>query len=234
MGFLNVGFCLFFILCRFCHPQQLERFLLRLLIGRVVLVIACKMSRKKTRLSLISLFQQPARQPTTSSAMFQSSNSTIQPEQQQTWGFQESAKQEAFVSERNSMVKMEYDSNSLQGFSPEIAAIQTDPQSNNGFQSDYGNQQQQYQSVREQRRSDDGYNWRKYGQKQVKGSENPRSYYKCTHPNCPTKKILERSLDGQVTEIVYKGTHNHPKPQSTRRSSSSITASKSWNDTSSS
>ncbi|KAJ6761872.1 WRKY TRANSCRIPTION FACTOR WRKY24-LIKE [Salix koriyanagi] len=82
-------------------------------------------------------FQQPARQPTTSSAMFQSSNSTTQPEQQQTWGFQESAKQEAFVSERNSMVKMEYDSNSLQGFSPEIAAIQTDPQSNNGFQSDY-------------------------------------------------------------------------------------------------
>ncbi|KAJ6291306.1 hypothetical protein OIU76_023383 [Salix suchowensis] len=142
-----------------------------------------------------------ARQPTTSSAMFQSSNSTIQPEQQQTWGFQESAKQEAFVSERNSMVKMEYDSNSLQGFSPEIAAIQTDPQSNNGFQSDYGNQQQQYQSVREQRRSDDGYNWRKYGQKQVKGSENPRSYYKCTHPNCPTKKILERSLDGQLLNL---------------------------------
>jgi len=74
---------------------------------------------------------------------------------------------------------------------------------------------------REQRRSDDGYNWRKYGQKQVKGSENPRSYYKCTYPNCPTKKKVERSLDGQITEIVYKGTHNHPKPQSTRRNSSS-------------
>lgn len=29
------------------------------------------------------------------------------------------------------------------------------------------------------------------------------------------------SLDGQITEIVYKGSHNHPKPQSTRRSSSS-------------
>ncbi|KAI5555796.1 hypothetical protein BDE02_19G108400 [Populus trichocarpa] len=170
-------------------------------------------------------FQQPARPPTTSTAMFQSSNATIQPEQQQTWGFQESAKQGAFVSGKSSMVKMEYNSNSMQSFSPEIAAIQTNPQSNNGFQSDYGNQQQQYQSVREQRRSEDGYNWRKYGQKQVKGSENPRSYYKCTYPNCPTKKILERSLEGQVTEIVYKGSHNHPKPQSTRRSSSSTTAS---------
>ncbi|WOL17998.1 WRKY transcription factor WRKY24 [Canna indica] len=70
-----------------------------------------------------------------------------------------------------------------------------------------------------QRRSDDGFNWRKYGQKQVKGSENPRSYYKCTYPNCPTKKKVERSLDGQITEIVYKGTHNHPKPQSNRRNS---------------
>ncbi|KAF3448898.1 hypothetical protein FNV43_RR09614 [Rhamnella rubrinervis] len=74
------------------------------------------------------------------------------------------------------------------------------------------------QYVREQK-SEDGYNWRKYGQKQVKGSENPRSYYKCTFPNCPTKKKVERSLDGQITEIVYKGSHNHPKPQPTRRSS---------------
>ena len=67
---------------------------------------------------------------------------------------------------------------------------------------------------------EDGYNWRKYGQKQVKGSENPRSYYKCTFPSCPTKKKVERSLDGQITEIVYKGTHNHAKPQNTRRNSS--------------
>ncbi|XP_042039647.1 probable WRKY transcription factor 33 isoform X2 [Salvia splendens] len=79
---------------------------------------------------------------------------------------------------------------------------------------------QQPQYAREQRKSDDGYNWRKYGQKQVKGSENPRSYYKCTFPNCPTKKKVERNLEGHITEIVYKGSHNHPKPQSTRRSSS--------------
>ena len=31
-------------------------------------------------------------------------------------------------------------------------------------------------------RAEDGYSWRKYGQKQVKHSEYPRSYFKCTHP----------------------------------------------------
>ncbi|XAR67300.1 hypothetical protein NMG60_11002005 [Bertholletia excelsa] len=66
--------------------------------------------------------------------------------------------------------------------------------------------------------SDDGYNWRKYGQKQVKGSEYPRSYYKCTHPSCPVKKKVERSHEGQITEIIYSGTHNHPKPPPNRRS----------------
>lgn len=65
--------------------------------------------------------------------------------------------------------------------------------------------------------SEDGYNWRKYGQKHVKGSEFPRSYYKCTHPNCQVKKQLERSHDGHVTEIIYKGTHDHPKPLPGRR-----------------
>ncbi|XP_027343729.1 probable WRKY transcription factor 20 isoform X2 [Abrus precatorius] len=72
-------------------------------------------------------------------------------------------------------------------------------------------------SVTAERVSDDGYNWRKYGQKHVKGSEFPRSYYKCTHPNCEVKKLFERSHDGQITEIIYKGTHDHPKPQPNRR-----------------
>ncbi|OVA04145.1 DNA-binding WRKY [Macleaya cordata] len=66
--------------------------------------------------------------------------------------------------------------------------------------------------------SEDGYNWRKYGQKQVKGSEYPRSYYKCTHQNCQVKKKVERSHEGHVTEIIYKGAHNHPKPPPHRRS----------------
>lgn len=116
----------------------------------------------------------------------------------------------------------ENNNSSMQSFSPEIASVQTN-NTNNGFQSDYSNYQQPQQQPTQtlSRRSDDGYNWRKYGQKQVKGSENPRSYYKCTYPNCPTKKKVERSIEGQVTEIVYKGTHNHPKPQCTRRNSSS-------------
>uniref|UniRef100_A0A0E0IDU6 WRKY transcription factor WRKY24 n=3 Tax=Oryza nivara TaxID=4536 RepID=A0A0E0IDU6_ORYNI len=64
--------------------------------------------------------------------------------------------------------------------------------------------------------AEDGYNWRKYGQKQVKNSEHPRSYYKCTFTNCAVKKV-ECSQDGQITEIVYKGSHNHPLPPSNRR-----------------
>lgn len=64
--------------------------------------------------------------------------------------------------------------------------------------------------------ADDGYNWRKYGQKPIKGCGYPRSYYKCTHLNCPVKKKVERSLDGHITEIIYKGQHNHDKPQQTR------------------
>ncbi|XP_071722326.1 probable WRKY transcription factor 26 [Rutidosis leptorrhynchoides] len=78
----------------------------------------------------------------------------------------------------------------------------------------------QSQATRDQTKLEDGYNWRKYGQKQVKGSENPRSYYKCTFPNCPTKKKVERNLEGQITQIVYKGNHTHDKPQNPKKSSS--------------
>ncbi|KAF3783111.1 WRKY transcription factor 44 [Nymphaea thermarum] len=63
------------------------------------------------------------------------------------------------------------------------------------------------------RPSFDGYTWRKYGQKQVKGSEHSRNYYKCTYLACPVKKKVERSLGGQVAEIAYSGKHNHPKPK---------------------
>ncbi|KAL0402707.1 UNVERIFIED_CONTAM: putative WRKY transcription factor 2 [Sesamum latifolium] len=73
--------------------------------------------------------------------------------------------------------------------------------------------------------SEDGFYWRKYGQKHVKGSEYPRSYYKCTNTNCQVKKKVERSHDGQITEIVYKGSHNHPKPQPFKRLVSEMSSS---------
>uniref|UniRef100_M0UGA7 WRKY domain-containing protein n=1 Tax=Hordeum vulgare subsp. vulgare TaxID=112509 RepID=M0UGA7_HORVV len=71
------------------------------------------------------------------------------------------------------------------------------------------------------RLSYDGYNWRKYGQKQVKGSEFPRSYYKCTHPTCPVKRKVETTVDGQIAEIVYNGEHNHPQPHPPKKPTSS-------------
>ena len=116
---------------------------------------------------------------------------------QQGWSFPEIAKQDGFASRMSmSMVKTETTS-AMQSFNSE------NNNHRNGFQSDHKNYQPpQVQTL--SRRSDDGYNWRKYGQKQVKGSENPRSYYKCTYPNCPTKKKVERSLDGQITEIVFR------------------------------
>jgi len=61
--------------------------------------------------------------------------------------------------------------------------------------------------------SNDGYNWRKYGQKQVKSSDRSRSYYKCTNLSCSVKKKVERRPDGRETEIIYRGQHNHDPPQ---------------------
>ncbi|XP_043699373.1 probable WRKY transcription factor 32 isoform X2 [Telopea speciosissima] len=63
----------------------------------------------------------------------------------------------------------------------------------------------------------DGYNWRKYGQKQVKSTESSRSYYKCTFSDCHAKKKVERcDHTGRVTEIIYKGRHNHEPPRKIR------------------
>ncbi|ESQ44721.1 hypothetical protein EUTSA_v10003250mg [Eutrema salsugineum] len=58
--------------------------------------------------------------------------------------------------------------------------------------------------------NDDGYKWRKYGQKSIKNSPNPRSYYKCTNPICNAKKQVERSIDEPNTYIItYEGFHLH-------------------------
>ncbi|CAM8891064.1 unnamed protein product [Rhodiola kirilowii] len=59
----------------------------------------------------------------------------------------------------------------------------------------------------------DGYNWRKYGQKNVKGNKFVRSYYRCTHPDCRVKKQVERSHDGPVIDTLVFGEHDHPRVQ---------------------
>ncbi|KAJ6968689.1 WRKY transcription factor [Populus alba x Populus x berolinensis] len=56
----------------------------------------------------------------------------------------------------------------------------------------------------------DGYKWRKYGQKSIKNSTHPRSYYKCTNPRCGAKKQVERSgEDPDTLVITYEGLHLH-------------------------
>ncbi|GLT79658.1 hypothetical protein SLA2020_511390 [Shorea laevis] len=58
---------------------------------------------------------------------------------------------------------------------------------------------------------DDGYRWRKYGQKAVKNSIYPRSYYRCTHHTCNVKKQIQRlSKDTGIVVTTYEGIHNHP------------------------
>ncbi|GAV67789.1 WRKY domain-containing protein [Cephalotus follicularis] len=59
---------------------------------------------------------------------------------------------------------------------------------------------------------EDGYTWRKYGQKEILGSKFPRSYYRCTHQKlyqCPAKKQVQRLDDNPFTfEVLYRGQHS--------------------------
>ncbi|XP_040990732.1 probable WRKY transcription factor 29 [Juglans microcarpa x Juglans regia] len=65
----------------------------------------------------------------------------------------------------------------------------------------------------------DMWAWRKYGQKPIKGSPYPRSYYRCSSSKgCSARKQVERSpLDPGVFIVTYTSEHNHSRP--TRRNS---------------
>ncbi|URD98464.1 superfamily of TFs having WRKY and zinc finger domains [Musa troglodytarum] len=66
---------------------------------------------------------------------------------------------------------------------------------------------------------EDGYRWRKYGQKAVKNSPYPRSYYRCTTQKCSVKKKVERSYQNSTIVITtYEGRHTHLCPATVRGS----------------
>ncbi|XP_026430644.1 WRKY transcription factor 71-like [Papaver somniferum] len=68
---------------------------------------------------------------------------------------------------------------------------------------------------------EDGYRWRKYGQKAVKNSPFPRSYYRCTSASCGVKKRVERSCDDPTIVVTtYEGKHTHTSPVMPRGSAS--------------
>ncbi|KAL6846386.1 hypothetical protein ACP4OV_023834 [Aristida adscensionis] len=76
---------------------------------------------------------------------------------------------------------------------------------------------------------DDGYSWRKYGQKEILGAKHPRAYYRCLHRHsqgCQATKQLQRTdHDPDLSDVVYHGVHTcvqlKPAP-STAQSSLSV------------
>ncbi|KAJ4869233.1 putative WRKY transcription factor 46 [Raphanus sativus] len=73
---------------------------------------------------------------------------------------------------------------------------------------------------------DDGYCWRKYGQKEIHGSSNPRGYFRCTNrftQKCLAVKQVQRSdKDPSIFEVKYVGNHtcnnNSTSPKTTAAS----------------
>lgn len=73
-------------------------------------------------------------------------------------------------------------------------------------------QRSKYQrKVRVETPEDDGYSWKKYGQKEIRCSKFLRNYYRCTHRDlylCPAKKqVWQLSSDPISFEITYEGEH---------------------------
>ncbi|XP_054803634.1 WRKY transcription factor 23-like [Prosopis cineraria] len=93
------------------------------------------------------------------------------------------------------------------------------PKTNNQLRAKKTNQKKQreprfaFMTKSEVDHLDDGYRWRKYGQKAVKNSPFPRNYYRCTSVSCNVKKRVERSFTDPSTVVTtYEGQHTHPSP----------------------
>ncbi|XP_040992982.1 probable WRKY transcription factor 43 [Juglans microcarpa x Juglans regia] len=57
---------------------------------------------------------------------------------------------------------------------------------------------------------EDGYEWKKYGQKFIKNVGKVRSYFKCQRSNCGAKKRADWSTsEAGSLRVVYDGLHSH-------------------------
>ncbi|KAK7269062.1 hypothetical protein RIF29_21777 [Crotalaria pallida] len=65
----------------------------------------------------------------------------------------------------------------------------------------------------------DGYSWRKYGQKRLKGNPHgPRCYYRCNFVGCTIRKHVERAVDDpRYVVATYDGKHTHLVPNPRRK-----------------
>ncbi|GKA36886.1 retrovirus-related pol polyprotein from transposon TNT 1-94 [Tanacetum coccineum] len=58
---------------------------------------------------------------------------------------------------------------------------------------------------------DDGYSWRKYGQKDILGAKHPRGYYRCAYrlvEGClATKQVQKVDKEPNIFDITYRGSH---------------------------
>ncbi|CAN6179255.1 unnamed protein product [Urochloa humidicola] len=75
---------------------------------------------------------------------------------------------------------------------------------------------------------DDGFSWRKYGQKDILGAKFPRGYYRCTYrttQGCPATKQVQRSdADLCVFDVTYQGDHTCHQKQRQVASAAAATA----------
>ncbi|KAG2709715.1 hypothetical protein I3843_05G231700 [Carya illinoinensis] len=63
----------------------------------------------------------------------------------------------------------------------------------------------------DQGRLNDGFSWRKYGQKEILNARYPRGYYRCTHRSVhgclATKQVQRSGEDPTMFAITYRGRH---------------------------
>ncbi|CAN6317394.1 unnamed protein product [Urochloa humidicola] len=61
---------------------------------------------------------------------------------------------------------------------------------------------------------EDGYEWKKYGQKFIKNIQKIRSYFRCRNKLCGAKKKVEwhPSDPSGALRVVYDGAHHHGSP----------------------